>query len=268
VETGFSHTTPKALRALEELEISPQEVAYIAVTHVHMDHAGGAGFLAEECPHAQVICHHVGAPHLIRPEKLVRSVQRAVGPLFPYYGEMKPIPEERLIIVRGGERFELGDGYALEVLDAPGHAPHHACFYEPRTRGLFTGDAVGIYRRGIGFIMTTPPPSFHFEESLITLNKLRQYELKWLYFTHFGAHPEPYKLMDAYEERLREWVGEVEAKWQELRDEEAVQSYFVEKESQSEWARLYEPHVLRAEVIMNVTGVLLYLKRREQPSGP
>ena len=267
VETGFSHTTPKALQALEELGISPNDVAYIAVTHVHMDHAGGAGFLAEHCPNAKVICHHVGAPHLINPEKLVQSVRRAVGPLFPYYGEMKPIPEERMVIVRGGERFELGDGYALEVLDAPGHAPHHACFYEPKTKGLFTGDAVGIYRAGLGFIMTTPPPSFHFEESLTTLNKLRELELEWLYFTHYGAHPDPYRLMDEFEEHLRRWVGEIEAKWRELHDEEALKAYFVEKESQGDLARHYEPHVLQAEVIMNVTGVLLYLQRREQSNA-
>ena len=267
IETGFSHTTPKTLKALEEVGIAPQDVRYIAVTHVHMDHAGGAGFLAEHCPNAQVICHHVGAPHLVNPEKLVQSVRRAVGPLFPYYGEMRPIPEERMAIVKGGERFELGDGYALEVIDAPGHAPHHACFYEPKTKGLFAGDAVGIYRKEIGFIMTTPPPSFHFEDSLTTLNKLRQLDLEWLYFTHFGAHPEPRKLMDAYEARLREWVGAIEAKWRELRDEEALKAHFVEKESQGALAKLYEPHVLQAEVLMNVTGVLLYLKRRDSAPG-
>ena len=264
IETGFSHTTPKALKALEELGIALQDVQYIAVTHVHMDHAGGAGFLAEHCPNAQVICHHVGAPHLINPEKLVKSVQRAVGPLFPYYGEMRPISEERMAIVEGGERFELGDGYALEVIDAPGHAPHHACFYEPKTKGLFTGDAVGIYRKGLGFLMTTPPPSFHFEDSLATLNKLRGLELEWLYFTHYGAHPDPYRLMDEFESHLSRWVGEIEAKWRELRDDEAVKAHFVEKESQGHLARHYEPHVLQAEVIMNVTGVLLYLQRREQ----
>ncbi len=266
VETGFSHTTPKVLKALEELGIAPDDVAYIAVTHVHMDHAGGAGFLAERCPNARVICHRVGAPHLINPEKLVRSVQRAVGPLFPYYGEMKPIPEERLVIVQGGARFELGDGYALEVIDAPGHAPHHACFYEPQTRGLFTGDAVGIYRREIGFIMTTPPPSFHFEESLATLNRLRELKPEWLYFTHYGAHPEPSTLLDEYERRLRAWVGRIEAKWHELGDEneEALYTHFLEEESQSPLARLYEPHALQAEVRMNVTGVLLYLRRRRE----
>ncbi len=266
VETGFSHTVPKALRALDELGIAPEAVAYIAVTHVHMDHAGGAGFLAERCPNAQVICHHVGAPHLVNPEKLLKSVQRAVGPLFPYYGEMRPVPEERVIAVRGGERFELGDGYALEVIDAPGHAPHHACFYEPRTKGLFTGDAVGIYRREVGFILTTPPPSFHFEDSLKTLDALRRLELKWLYFTHYGAHPEPYALMDEYERRLTAWVAAIEAAWRELGgDEAAVIERFVREESGSELARVYPPEVLRAEIAMNVTGVLLYLKKHRSP---
>ena len=266
VETAFSHTVEKALQALDELGIAPKDVAYIAVTHVHMDHAGGSGFLTEHCPNAKVICHHVGAPHLINPEKLLQSVQRAVGVLFPFYGEMKPIPEERVVAVRGGERFELGDGYALEVIDAPGHAPHHACFYEPKTKGLFTGDAVGIYRREIGFIMTTPPPSFHFEDSLKTLDALRALELEWLYFTHYGCHDRPYELLDEYERHLRAWVSEIEAKWRELGDESAVREHFVQKESQGKLAKYYEPTMLRQEVEMNVTGVLLYLKRHRSPS--
>jgi len=261
IETGFSHTLEKTLAALDELGIRPQEVAYICPTHVHMDHAGGVGFLAEACPNAKIICHHVGAPHLVDPSKLIQSVRRAVGVLFEYYGEMKPVPEERLIPVKGGERFELGEGYLLEVIDAPGHAPHHACFYEHKTKGLFSGDAVGIYRKETGFVMTTPPPSFHFEESLSTLEKLRQLPLEWIYFTHYGAYPQPDRLIDEYERELRAWVGEIEQKWRELQDDQAVKDYFVRKESQT-LGKLYETVMLRQEVEMNVTGVLLYLRRR------
>lgn len=260
IETGFSHTLEKTLAALDEVGIRPEDIAYICPTHVHMDHAGGVGFLAEACPNAKIICHHVGAPHLVDPSKLVKSVQRAVGVLFEHYGAMKPVPQERIIPVKGGERFELGDRYLLEVIDATGHAPHHACFYERKTKGLFSGDAVGIYRKETGFVMTTPPPSFHFEESIRTLEKLRRFELEWLYFTHYGAYPEPYRLMDEYEKELRAWVGEIETKWRTLKDDQAVKDYFVQKEAQI-LGKLYEPVMLRQEVEMNVTGVLLYLSR-------
>lgn len=260
IETGFSHTLEKTLAALDELGIAPKDVAYLMPTHVHMDHAGGAGYLSEACPNARVICHHVGAPHLVDPTKLVRSVQRAVGPNFTYYGRMKPLPQERLIAVRGGERFDLGGGYALEVLDTPGHATHHACFYEHKTQGLFAGDAVGIYRPEIGFILTTPPPAFHYEDWLHTLDRLRDLDLGWLYFTHYGAQDRPYELIAEYESLLVKWVEEIEAKLDETGDERAVKEHFVQKESAA-LGTIYLPEMLRAEVEMNVQGVLLYLQR-------
>jgi len=260
IETGFSHTLEKTLAALDELGIRPEDVAYICPTHVHMDHAGGAGFLAEVCPNAKVVCHRLGAPHLIDPTKLIESVRRAVGVLFDYYGEMKPVPSDRLIAAGGGERFELGDGYLLEVIASPGHAPHHVCFYEHKTKGLFTGDAVGIYLSGRGFIMTTPPPSFSFEESLQTLGRLRRLKLKWLYFTHFGAQGRPYKLIDEYEGRLRSWVEGIAKLWEELGDERAIIEHLIGEEQ--DLARIYGPEALRQEIEMNVRGVLLYLKRR------
>jgi glyoxylase-like metal-dependent hydrolase (beta-lactamase superfamily II) len=265
IETGFSYTLEKTLTALEELKIAPEEVAYICPTHVHMDHAGGAGTLAQALPNAKVIVHERGAPHLIEPTKLIASVKRAVGALFPFYGEMIPVPKEQVIAVKGGERFELGDGYLLEVIDSPGHAPHHVCFYEQKTKGLFTGDAVGIYQEEVGFIMTTPPPSFHFEESLITLERLRRLELKWLYFTHFGAQPRPYELIDKYEGRLRSWVEGIAELWRELGDEQAIKEHFIREEERT-LGRIYSPEALRQEVEMNVTGVLLYLKRQHHGS--
>ncbi|OGF57616.1 MAG: hypothetical protein A2Z21_10795 [Candidatus Fraserbacteria bacterium RBG_16_55_9] len=261
IETGFSHTLEETRAALDELKIRPDDVAYLLPTHVHMDHAGGAGFLAEAFPSAKVICHHLGTPHLINPSKLVPSVQRAVGVLFSHYGTMKPVAEERVISVKGGECFELGDGYVLEAIDAPGHAPHHACFYERKTKGLFTGDAVGIYRpEATGFTMTTPPPAFHYEDSLSTLQRLRHMELRWLYFTHYGAFAQPYKLIDEYEAELSKWVEAIIEKTRELSDPQAIKEYFVQLESQA-LGEFYEPVILRQEVEMNVQGVLLYLRK-------
>ncbi len=261
IETAFSHTTDKALAALDEVGIAPEDVAYVAPTHVHMDHAGGAGYLAEACPNAQVLCHHVGAPHLADPSKLVKSVARAVGPNFQHYGDMKPVAEDRLISLEGGESFDLGDGYALNVLDTPGHAPHHASFHEPKTKGLFTGDALGIYRPHLaGFQMTTPPPQFHLDDWLSTHERLRELDLDWLYFTHFGPHQQPAALIDEHERLLRQWVTSIEQKLDELGDEQAVKDHFVEQADPA-LASAYGPEGLRAEIEMNVQGVLIYLNK-------
>ncbi|MFB6287010.1 MAG: MBL fold metallo-hydrolase [Candidatus Bipolaricaulia bacterium] len=265
VETAFSHTLDRTLQALDDVGLVPEDVAYIAPTHVHMDHAGGAGYLAEACPHAEVVCHHVGAPHLADPSKLVKSVARAVGPNFEHYGEMKPVPEDRLVSIDEGDRLDLGGGYGLEVLDTPGHAPHHASFYEPQTKGLFAGDAVGIYRPElVGFQMTTPPPAFHLEDWLRTHQRLRELDLDWLYFTHFGAHSDPMTLIDEHERLLRKWVENVQQALDDRGDDQAVKDHFVEQADPA-LADAYGPEGLRAEIEMNVQGVLIYLSKHATP---
>ncbi|GBC76501.1 Hydroxyacylglutathione hydrolase [bacterium HR07] len=260
IETGFSHTLDKTLQALDELEIRRQDVAYIMPTHVHLDHAGGTGHLAEACPNATVIVHEQGAPHVIDPTKLLESVQRAVGPLFPFYGTLKPTPKERVLSVKGGEVFHLGDGYELEVIAAPGHAPHQVCFFERKLRGLFTADAAGIYRPwGAGLLLTTPPPAFHLEQSLETLARLKALHPKLLLYTHWGAHTD-ISLLDQYAQMLQDWVSEIERAKKTLTDDQAVKEHFVQRET----PRLKEHYpelILRGEIEMNVQGVLLYLKR-------
>ncbi len=260
IETGFSHTLGKTLQALDELKIRPADVAYIVPTHVHLDHAGGTGDLAAACPNAKVLTHEQGAPHLIEPTKLIESVKRAVGPLFDFYGALKPTPAERIISLKGGESFELGGGYQLEALYAPGHAPHQICFYERKTAGLFTADAAGIYRPwAAGLLLTTPPPAFHLEQSLETLERLKARKPKLLFYTHWGAH-DNIKLLDDCAEMLRAWVEAVAAKKRELGDDQAVKHYFVEQEA----PRLqdhYPELILRSEIEMNTQGILLYLKK-------
>jgi glyoxylase-like metal-dependent hydrolase (beta-lactamase superfamily II) len=260
IETGFSHTLQKTLEALDELKIHPEEIAYIMPTHVHLDHAGGTGHLAEACPNAKVVVHEQGAPHLIDPTKLLESVQRAVGPMFSFYGTLTPTPKEKILPVRGGESFNLGAGYEIEVVYAPGHAPHQVCFYERRLQGLFTADAAGIYRPwAAGLMLTTPPPAFHLEESLETLARLKALEPKLLLYTHWGMHTD-IKLLDQYAELLQSWVREIEHTKKTLRDDQAVKEHFVREEI----PRLQEHYpelILRGEIEMNVQGVLLYLKK-------
>ena len=262
IETGFSHSVEKIVDAMSELGLKPDDIAFIMPTHVHMDHAGGAGFLAELCTNAKVICHESGVPHLVDPSKLVKSVERAVGSLFPFYGDMKAIPEDRFIAVTEGETFDLGDGYGIEVIYTPGHAPHQVSYLEKKTNGLFTGDAVGIYRTdATGFAMTTPPPAFNYEDSISTFEKLRARNLDWLFFTHYGAHPNASDLIDEYRGMVEDWVSFIETQYAELGDEEAVKERCVAKEAES-LGEFYDPETLRLEVEMNVQGILLYLKRK------
>ncbi|MCS7197734.1 MAG: MBL fold metallo-hydrolase [Candidatus Bipolaricaulota bacterium] len=260
IETGLSHTVERALEALDELGIRREDVAYLMPTHVHLDHAGGTGHLAEACPNAKVVVHEQGAPHVIDPARLLESVQRAVGPLFPFYGTLQPTPAERVLPVRGGEVFDLGDGYAIEVIAAPGHAPHHVCFFERKERALFTGDAAGIYRPGGGGLLpTTPPPAFHLEQALETLARLKALRPRLLLYTHWGAQTD-IELLDRYAHLLQDWVGEIERAKKTLQDDQAVTEYFVQKKTPLLEGHYPEP-LLRGEIEMNVQGILLYLKK-------
>ena len=259
VEAGTSLAVPRILAALGELEIPREAVRWIFVTHVHLDHAGGAGALVRELPRARVVVHQRGAKHLADPTKLVASVKRAVGERFPLYGEAVPIPEERLQVAEDGERFPVG-GQLIRAVDAPGHAPHHLCFLEETKGLLFTGDAAGLYLKG-RLIPASPPPSFDLERSLSTLERLIALRPKALCYTHFGLRPGAEGLAE-YAELLPRWLETVRWAWEGAGKEEGpALRLAMEKLARDGWP-VGDP-LLRDDLLMSARGALIYLARRE-----
>lgn len=259
VEAGTSLAVPRILAALGELGIPREAVRWIFVTHVHLDHAGGAGALVRELPRAQVVVHRRGAKHLADPSRLVASVRQAVGDRFPLYGEVIPIPEGRLQVAEDGERFPVG-GQIIRVVDAPGHAPHHLCFLEEIKGLLFTGDAAGLFLGG-RLLPATVPPSFDLELSLSTLERLSSLDPKALCYTHFGLRPGAEGLSE-YAELLPRWLELVRSVWEEAgEDEGAALRLALEELAQGGWP-VGDP-LLREDLLISVRGALLYLKRRE-----
>jgi glyoxylase-like metal-dependent hydrolase (beta-lactamase superfamily II) len=193
VETGAASAVPRILAALAAEGVARDEVTEVVVTHVHLDHAGGAGALLAALPRARLVVHPRGARHLIDPAKLVAGSVAVYGEarFRELYGEIVPAPAER--VVEAGEGFALDLGERpLRLLDAPGHARHHFVVLDEATRGFFTGDAFGIsYRetdaRGVPFLFptTTPvqldPPAFH-----ATIDRMVAERPERMYLTHFG----------------------------------------------------------------------------------
>jgi glyoxylase-like metal-dependent hydrolase (beta-lactamase superfamily II) len=186
VESGPASSILNLLHGLDELSIKPNEVAYVAVTHVHIDHGGGVGTLLKNLPKAKVIVHYRGAFHLANPEKLWQQSKIVLGKVAEIYGKPEPVPMERIVTAADGMTFTVNDDVKLRVLETPGHAPHHLCYYEPLSGGIFIGDAVGVYLDEIDVIVPSTPPPFRLDITLASLERLADLKPEVLYYTHFG----------------------------------------------------------------------------------
>ena len=259
VDTGIGKEYEAILDAMAEVGIAPDELEAIIPTHVHLDHAGGAGYLAAECPNADVYVHELGAKHLVDPERLWEGTKAAVEDQISHYAEPKPIPEERITELTDGDTIDLGD-HTLDVLHAPGHAPHQAVFYDRANDGVFTADAAGVYTPGLERVRhTSPPPTFDLEQILADVELLQELDPSALYYGHFGDRPTADNLTE-YAEVIQTWVDEVAAARDRLDDDEAVIEHFVEH---VDTVDVWGEEKARGEERMNVRGVLTYLDRRE-----
>src|SRR5436853_3335161 len=151
VETGPSTSAEHVERGLAQLGMGPGDLAHVIVTHIHLDHAGGAGTIARRYPNARLWVHERGAPHLADPTKLVASTARTYGEdrMRRFFGVVEPVPAERLTAISDGDRIPLGDR-DLSVFATPGHASHHVCLEDSRTGAVFAGDALGVHLPDVG----------------------------------------------------------------------------------------------------------------------
>ncbi|WP_144904144.1 MBL fold metallo-hydrolase [Halobellus captivus] len=256
IETGTGRHRDAVFDALDALGIDREDVRHVLVTHVHLDHAGGAGYFVDGCPNATVYTHEIGAPHLVDPARLIAGTKDAVGDHWEFYAEPKPIPDDRIEALVDGDEIDLGDR-TVEVIHAPGHAPHQTVFFEPDDGLLFTGDAAGVYVPEKGVINeTSPPPQFDIEGCLDDVRTIEDLAPETLCFTHFGDVPYDPDLLEAYKRTLVEWVEAVRQKRAELGDDEAVIEHF---ETHSEMVEVWGERKARAEASLNVRGVLTSL---------
>lgn len=193
IDCGTQHSVPALLDALAQHGLTPAEVDWLILTHVHLDHAGGAGALMQRLPNARVAVHPRGAPHMIDPSILVASATAVYGEeeMARSYGEVVPIPAERVVVANDGHVIDLA-GRALLCVDTPGHARHHLCVWDERSRSWFTGDTFGLsYRefdsaRGPFILPTSSPVQFEPEPLKASIRKLLARDPVAVYLTHYG----------------------------------------------------------------------------------
>ncbi|WP_323190998.1 MBL fold metallo-hydrolase [Halostella sp. PRR32] len=259
VDTGIGTNYERILAALDEAGIERDDLEVIAITHVHLDHAGGAGFIADACPNAEVYVHESGARHLADPSRLWKGTKSAVGDQIEFYTEPEPVPDSRITELEDGDTIDLGD-HELVVHHAPGHAPHQVVFEDPANDAVFTADAAGIWVPSISQITeTSPPPQFDLEGTLADAEMLVAMDPETLLFAHFGPKDADGVLAE-YTDVLTDWVQAVERKREELGDDEAVIDHFVEN---ADMGHVWGERKARGETAMNVRGVLTYLDHGE-----
>jgi len=207
IESGPTTSVTAVLDGIRKLGVRPEDIAYIIVTHIHLDHAGGAGVLARHMPQAQVIVHHKGARHLTNPARLVASATEARGSeVMAMHGEVLPVDMHQVRAVNEGDTISLGRQQTLRFIDAPGHAPHELCIYETRNAGLFTGDAVAVYIAECDILLPFhPPPQFDLELCLSTLERLEKFSARKIYYSHFGVSDRVHEHIDRAREKLMVW---------------------------------------------------------------
>lgn len=256
IDTGIGTNYEFILEAMAEIGIAPEDLDVIAPTHIHLDHAGGAGFLAAECPNADVYIHEIGARHLVDPTRLIEGTKMAVEDQWKYYAEPKPVDEDRITELSDGDTIDLGDR-VLDVHHAPGHAPHQVIYHDPDSSVIAAGDAAGIWVPQIEQVRQTSPPSnFDLETCLSDVETIRALDPELLLFGHFGPAESSDELLDEYKQVLTEWVEAVAEKRTELEDDEAVIEHFVENTAMDE---IWGERKARAEERLNTRGVLAYL---------
>jgi glyoxylase-like metal-dependent hydrolase (beta-lactamase superfamily II) len=197
VETGPNSAVPRLLAALEAHGLERDAVDYVIPTHVHLDHAGGAGLLMQSLPRAKLVVHPRGARHMIDPSVLIEGVRAVYGAEVAArdYGELVPVPAQRVITSSDGMVIELA-GRPLRFADTPGHARHHHCIWDEASRGWFTGDTFGIvYPELHPYIVPACAP-VQFEQDALhqSVARLLAQRPELMYLTHYGAVRDAEKL--------------------------------------------------------------------------
>ena len=202
IDPGPTAMVPGVLDELRRLKVS--SLRYVALTHIHMDHAGGTWSLLESYPDADVFVHPRGAEHLTDPRKLVENATRFFGDRVNKYGEMRPISLLKITESEDCVALDL-EGLTLKVIWTPGHASHDQSFFEPDNRILILGDSGGTYSQRLGAILPASPPPFNPQKAVDSLDRLIELRPEIVCYSHFGYAYDAVKKLKLYREQIRLW---------------------------------------------------------------
>jgi glyoxylase-like metal-dependent hydrolase (beta-lactamase superfamily II) len=278
IDTGTNHGVPRLLDAVRAAGLTPGDVDWLIVTHVHLDHAGGAGLLLQSLPNARLVVHPRGARHMIDPSALFESARGVYGDaeMARSYGRLVPVPAERVLTTADGMDIALA-GRRLHFIDTPGHARHHHCIWDERSRGVFTGDTFGLSYREFDvddrawLLPTTTPVAFDPEALAASVRRIAGFEPESLYLTHFGRVGDVARLADL----MLEQVSEMAALAREVAGDAATRQAALERALEGLYVSRLRAHgctladeelrrLLAMDIELNAQGLLIWRHRMER----
>jgi len=266
VETGPASSIPNLLFGLKKLHVKPEQIRYVMLSHIHLDHGGGAGTLLKSLPKAKVVVHQRGASHLANPEKLWQQSREVLGSITDMYGKPEPIPEGRIIVAADGMNFDIGNNVSLRVVETLGHASHHLSYFETLSQGVFLGDAAGIYLNEIDVIIPTTPSPFRLDIALESIDKLMRLKPKALYYSHFGKTSRALENLQTYTRQLKLWA-EIAKQVQEENDSlQAMNREILENDVAMQKAAVYlKTHAILSQTVFkeSARGILDFVREFE-----
>lgn len=277
IETGTSPVHDRLTQALEELEIGKGQLDAVIGTHIHLDHTGGAGLLLEKYPEAKLYVHEKGAIHLSHPERLIAGSKEVYQDKFDrFFSPVIAVPEANLVLVNESDELDLGGDRILKFFNAPGHALHHIGTYDSVSQSIFTGDAAGLYYKGIEnkygqtiCLPATTPTQFDPVAMVETLDRMLSFKPKQLCFTHFGVNQQPEELIQQTKEWIDFYSVECANVYRNCRDGEKLYAY-IEKSLFEKMEVMGIPRdeellgFMMKENKLNAQGVVYYVNRMDK----
>ncbi|WAH35743.1 MBL fold metallo-hydrolase [Alicyclobacillus dauci] len=273
VETGAANSHEVLIAGLDTIGLSPKDLAYVIVTHVHLDHAGGAGQMMSAAPQAKLVVHPRGARHMADPSKLWAGAQAVYGDRTEdLFGAVQPVPEENILIRDHESTLNIGKR-TLTFFDSPGHAKHHFTILDPVSNALYAGDAAGILYPteftgyGYDFIMpTTSPVDFDPAAVHNTMDMLRKLPFEWVYHTHFGksAKDEAIKHTERLADAFATLIADVYQEGVELQTVIAALRQLVENDLRAQGRTPEKIEALDIDIVLDSMGLLYYEEKPER----
>jgi glyoxylase-like metal-dependent hydrolase (beta-lactamase superfamily II) len=280
IETGNYETTTHLINYFKQQNISKNSIRYIIPTHVHLDHAGGASSLMEALPDAKLVMHPKGARHMIDPSKLIAGATAVYGEVFfkKMYGEIKPVPEHRVIIAEDNTTLSIGNRELL-FRDTPGHANHHFCIWDKTSQGWFTGDTFGLAYpslntdKGHFMFPTTSPVQFDPKRLISSIDLLMSQQPKYMYLTHFGRIKVNQSMSSSLVQQINSYVEIIESVSEDERTAEHLETLLTDYTTKllvkhgCELSSEDMNKALRLDLKLNSQGLVIWYERANKPQS-